>query len=892
MGKGSSTTETSNSQEAFDQWSNYDIPPEVKAAWSKALGMAGNAAGQPFTPYPGVPQAPFAPDSLEGYKRMREIADAENPLNQATQESALSYLAQTGQAPTQEDLQPYLNSYEGNVSDIAMERLAEQHDQDRQRLAGQKALAGSFGGGRFGIADAQMARDYARQKQELNYGSLQDNWDRAQGLRQQDLGYQGGAVGTGMALSDMLRNQQVANASNLTNIGQAFEQQAQGGLDFGVDEFGRGVQYPFNTAQFYGDMAQGIGGTWGQLSPQHTTGTGSSSSTGTATENPSFLDQLGQAVGIGKSVIGFFQDGGGVSNPLAQVTKNHQEREDTRRTLGELPIRDQIGHISGILGGDASFDEDGYYTGSHATRSDLEEMNIVEMGELLRRGETYDEESGIYFHKGVPIAWGEEDNANWLLRPSRTEDRPNFWEPFVERFPHVREYQERLRQGEPSKNYREGGRVMPRNYQDGGGVQGKIEGFYQDVGSHEEELFEAQDAYVRQRISEGATAQEAVRELGEMLNRVRGEDTRTGLYNEDFVPYHPDSVVYGAFFEDEEFGVPGVSLNMRQGSRPEDYREGGRVMPRNYQDGGEVGSYGSPAHGFDTDASSSSIDGTLRDQERQRQLEDLYYKWVSGGRGPETQAEIERLHEQLRETRPLMIYEAWENVTGNVLDNTWGPQPSWEEHFGNDTRREYADGGEVRPQATENLYAPWGRSGLMEMLSQEHPFERDSRYQGRSMDMLSQEHPFERDSRYQGRSMDMLSEQGRHEDKIKAVGPIDRQGHTSENYGFLRSDPVIQESVSRLVGPYGLTESAVYRALEWDLQNNTLQDYPEDSEFIRLVSNDHMGAAPGGPQIDYDAVDRIRSRVYETFTDPDSQEDLDNLMSTRPLPPLKSQGRY
>ena len=595
MGKGASTTQTSNSNEAFNQLSSYDIPPEVKAAWTRALSMAGQAADQPFQAYQGVPVAPFAPDTLEGYQSLRNIAEADQPLNQAAQESALSLLAQAGQAPSQADIQQYMNPYQENVSDIAMQRLSEQYEQQRQRLAGQKALAGAFGGSRFGVQEGQLAGENQRQKMELLYGGLQDNYDRALAAQQQGLGQQSAAIGTGMTLSDMLRDQQVANASNLTTIGQDFQQQAQGGLDFGVGEFGRGVQYPFDVSQFYSDQAYAY--PW-QSSPQQTSGTTSSTTTGTATETPSFLSQLGQVMGIAKTGLGFFKDGGGVSNPLNQV----------------------------------------------------------------------------------------------------------------------------------AQNYREGGKVMRRNYQDGGGI-------WSDKDWQREEEAEARaNEYIPEPTLDREESEQALRLLardamGDFRTRSFDDYLRQRGFSEDAI----EEIAYNV-------GETGMLQELRESNATEDdyfntfaydrgiggelglgYSSRGPVLPRNYQDGGGIWSDKDWQREEEAEARANEYipEPTLgrRDQERQRQLEDLYYKWVSGGRGPETQAEIERLHEQLRETRPLMIYEAWENVTGNVLDNTWGPQPSWEEHFGNDTRREYADGGEVRPQATENLYAPWGRSSLMEMLS-------------------------------------------------------------------------------------------------------------------------------------------------------------------------------
>lgn len=296
MGKGDNTT-TQNTSGNQTQTTTWNIPQNVRDAWTNALNMAGNAAGTPFQPYQGIPVAPFAPDTLQGFDMLRNIADNPSPLEDQLLNSASSLLQTTqgGGLPTNQDIQGLMNPYTQNVTDIGLENLQEQYDVMRQQLYGNKALAGSFGGARHGVQEGELQRGFLRNAMELSYGGQQDAYDRAIDAWFRGQGQSTNSLNTALGVNNTLRDQQVANASNLTNIGQQYQQNAQSALDFGVGEFGRGVQYPFDTANFFSNIAYGY--PW-QSSPNTTNGSYNSTTT-TTTPGPSPFEQiLGAGMGI------------------------------------------------------------------------------------------------------------------------------------------------------------------------------------------------------------------------------------------------------------------------------------------------------------------------------------------------------------------------------------------------------------------------------------------------------------------------------------------------------------------------------------------------------------------------------------------------------------------
>ena len=130
--------------------------------------------------------------------------------------------AQTQFDPTTANTQDFMNQYQANVTQEALRQLDEQAQKAQNQLAGQAVRAGTFGGSRFGVQEAELAKNLQDIKSRRVFEDLSRNFLQAQ---QQ-------AIGTSEA--NRARQLQAAPiygqlGTNVGNIGaQQFGLQQQG----------------------------------------------------------------------------------------------------------------------------------------------------------------------------------------------------------------------------------------------------------------------------------------------------------------------------------------------------------------------------------------------------------------------------------------------------------------------------------------------------------------------------------------------------------------------------------------------------------------------------------------------------------------------------------------
>ena len=154
------------------------------------------------------------------------IASFEPFIQQAQATTALGIpslqQAQTQFDPTTANTQDFMNQYQANVTQEALRQLDEQAQKAQNQLAGQAVRAGTFGGSRFGVQEAELAKNLQDIKSRRVFEDLSRNFLQAQ---QQ-------AIGTSEA--NRARQLQAAPVygqlgTNVGNIGaQQFGLQQQG----------------------------------------------------------------------------------------------------------------------------------------------------------------------------------------------------------------------------------------------------------------------------------------------------------------------------------------------------------------------------------------------------------------------------------------------------------------------------------------------------------------------------------------------------------------------------------------------------------------------------------------------------------------------------------------
>ena len=88
--------------------------------------------------------------------------------------------AQTQFDPTTANTQDFMNQYQANVTQEALRQLDEQAQKAQNQLAGQAVRAGTFGGSRFGVQEAELAKNLQDIKSRRVFEDLSRNFLQAQ----------------------------------------------------------------------------------------------------------------------------------------------------------------------------------------------------------------------------------------------------------------------------------------------------------------------------------------------------------------------------------------------------------------------------------------------------------------------------------------------------------------------------------------------------------------------------------------------------------------------------------------------------------------------------------------------------------------------------------------
>tara|TARA_R100001163_G_C5047872_1_gene184989 strand:+ start:551 stop:1495 length:945 start_codon:yes stop_codon:yes gene_type:complete len=185
-----------------------------------------------------------------------------------TTAQAVSDLGQLGGAPTQAQLDAYMNPFQQSVIDATMTELDKQGALSQQQLAQTAQQAGAFGGSRFGVQQAQLGEGLqdakARALAQLNlqnFGQAQAGVqnqlerERALALGAGALGAQQAQLGQGFAgLGAQQQALASQDASNLLGIGGLQQQYAQQEEDIKRQNLMQGIMTPYQQLGFYSDI--------------------------------------------------------------------------------------------------------------------------------------------------------------------------------------------------------------------------------------------------------------------------------------------------------------------------------------------------------------------------------------------------------------------------------------------------------------------------------------------------------------------------------------------------------------------------------------------------------------------------------------------------------------
>lgn len=255
-------------------------PQQVLDAYQTAINAAQSAASAPLQQYSGATVAGFTPDQLSAFGTVDSAQGAAQPFIQNAQN-----LIQQGTQPlwsgvapvNQSTISQYQSPYTQQVYNAQVAQEQNTDAQQQQALKGNAISSGAWGGDRAGVASAVLSGQQDLANNTTNANILNQGYNtaltEANTEQQAQLGAneansylnQQGAFGEANLGNEALGTQLTGAAAQAAS-GAAQQQLGQDLLNVPYQQFLQQQAYPFQTAQYFGNVAEGIGSNEGGTS--------------------------------------------------------------------------------------------------------------------------------------------------------------------------------------------------------------------------------------------------------------------------------------------------------------------------------------------------------------------------------------------------------------------------------------------------------------------------------------------------------------------------------------------------------------------------------------------------------------------------------------------------
>ncbi|MAZ04209.1 MAG: hypothetical protein CMN56_13840 [Sneathiella sp.] len=241
-----------------------ELKPFVKDILGEARGEFRREKAEGYIPFQGPQLAAFTPEQQQAFATGRQQFGAQGlagtPLGQASTyyQPALAATALGTSEIGTEDIQRRMDPFLQNVVDIAKREARRDEDIAQQGRAAQAVGAGSFGGSRQAIVEAEADRNLQRQLSDIQAAGLSTAFQNAQRAAEAQRAREmaGGRQFAGLGESAFQRAR--GDITGLAGVGEAQQARSQQALDIARREFEEEKAFPQTALQRYGSIIRGF----------------------------------------------------------------------------------------------------------------------------------------------------------------------------------------------------------------------------------------------------------------------------------------------------------------------------------------------------------------------------------------------------------------------------------------------------------------------------------------------------------------------------------------------------------------------------------------------------------------------------------------------------------
>ena len=252
-GGGPPPTPAHTTQQTTSQYPD-ELKPFIQDIFGKAKGIEDQRSTDGYQAYDAPRIAGFNQDQQDAFTGIRSAQGASTPYFEAQE----TLIDRSTAGPSAQRTAQYMNPYTQNVIDIQQRELGRQGEQERQRIGAGAAQAGSFGGSRQAILEAEQMRNQGMRGDDIQAKGMNQAFAQAQqAMSQADAR---GLQGAGMygQMATQVPGQRMKELGALAGVGAADQTQQQRALDLGFNQFQDEYNYPMKTLNDYSAILRGF----------------------------------------------------------------------------------------------------------------------------------------------------------------------------------------------------------------------------------------------------------------------------------------------------------------------------------------------------------------------------------------------------------------------------------------------------------------------------------------------------------------------------------------------------------------------------------------------------------------------------------------------------------
>lgn len=225
------------------------VTPQLQALYDQLSQEAKGIVNTDLQANPFAYASDLTQDELNAFQMVRDNIGVGRGTLDAGVAAQLDALARSGRAPTQDELNAYMNPFTEMVINRSIEKQQEDADRGFRNISSNAALTNAFGGSRQALLESELARNLNKNIGDTYYTGMKDNYDKSLATYLGQLDRLSENAGRTLQTAGLQQAYGLADAAALEGIGRTQRQRSDIDLALKGEDFLRLADEPYKDLE-------------------------------------------------------------------------------------------------------------------------------------------------------------------------------------------------------------------------------------------------------------------------------------------------------------------------------------------------------------------------------------------------------------------------------------------------------------------------------------------------------------------------------------------------------------------------------------------------------------------------------------------------------------------